>query len=66
MRDAAELDGINKMTYLASIPKGEIAIGMCVHKDNIYIATDKAVYKLSDDKKLDRIIEAGDILTGAE
>ncbi|GAG35120.1 unnamed protein product [marine sediment metagenome] len=51
MRDAAELKTLDGFKYIASVPEGEIIRAMVV-KDNLYVATDKHIYKLIADKRL--------------
>jgi len=53
MRDAEGLKGIDGVKYLTSAPKGETIVDMQVFNDVLYIATDKHIYKLVDDKRLD-------------
>ncbi len=58
MIDAKKLNGISGAQYLASIPSGEIIIQMTVFKDQLFIASDKHVYVLTDDKRLEVISES--------
>ncbi len=57
MRDANELKGIDGMQYLASAPKGEIFISLVAKDDAIYAATDKHIYKLVGDKRLEKLAD---------
>lgn len=40
------------VSFLHSFPSGEQAVSMVVHKDKLYIATNRRVYFLSDNGKL--------------
>ncbi len=57
MRDAKGLETIGGMDYLASAPKGETIVDMVIKNKVIYVATDKHIYKLTDDKRLDKLDE---------
>ncbi len=52
MRDAKGLETIGGMDYLASAPKGEVIVDMVIKNKMLYVATDKHIYKLTDDKRL--------------
>lgn len=55
MRDAAGLETMDGMEYLASCPEGEVITGMVVFNDSLYVTTDKHIYKLTDNKILERL-----------
>ena len=55
MIDAKELRGLDNMTYVASMPKGEIIKDMVVHDGILFVATDKNIYTLEDGKRLERV-----------
>ena len=59
MRDAKELNGIDGMEYLASMPKGEEVVNMVVHNGVLYVSTSKHIYKLKDERRLERIPDSG-------
>lgn len=43
--------------FVSSIPSdaGDV-IGMCVHKERVYVATQFGVFVLNDDKKLEQLV----------
>ena len=53
MRDAKELHSINGFKYLASVPKDEIIKSMAVKDGKLFVATDKHIYTLEDEKRLE-------------
>ena len=55
MIDAEKLSGIDRVEYLASVPKGEIVVSMVFHKGSLYVAAEKHIYVLKDDKRLEKI-----------
>lgn len=55
MIDAKDLYKIDGMSYLASVPKGEIIKDMVVHDGILFVATDKNIYTLEDNKRLERV-----------
>lgn len=57
MRDADELQTLDGMKYLASVPEGEVINSMAEWKGDIFVATNKHVYVLRGEKRLERIGE---------
>lgn len=57
MRDAKDLTSMDGMEYLASAPDGEIIKDMVVHNDVLFVATDKHLYVLKDNKRLELVKE---------
>jgi hypothetical protein len=55
MRDAKGMQTIDGMEYLASIPEGEIIVDMTVHQGTLYVASEKHIYRLVDNKRLERL-----------
>lgn len=55
MRDAKEIEKLTGMTYIASAPEGEIIVDMTIFNNHLYIVTDRHLYKLTDDKRLEQI-----------
>ncbi len=55
MRDAKELETMDGMKYLASVPDDEIIKSMQVLSGKIFVATDKRIYTLEDEKRLERL-----------
>ena len=55
MRDAKEITKIDGFDYLASVPEGETVVSMAVHQDTLFVATDRHVYMLCDNKRLELI-----------
>lgn len=55
VRDAKELNCIEGMEYIASVPKSEEITGMVVHKGEIFVSTKNHIYTLKDNKRLERI-----------
>ena len=52
MRNADGLQTIDGMEYLASAPDGETIVWMVVRNDILYVATEKHLYRLVDEKRL--------------
>jgi hypothetical protein len=55
MRNAEELNTIDGMKYLASVPKNEIIKAMAVYEGKLFVTTDKHIYTLEDDKRLELV-----------
>lgn len=55
MRDAKGLETMDGFKYLASVPDGEEITGMTIHDNTIYVSTNKHIYKLVDDKRLEEL-----------
>lgn len=55
MRDAEELYKMDGMNYLASAPNNEIIKNMVVYEGKLFVATDKHIYTLEDEKRLEFI-----------
>jgi len=55
MRDIKELNSIDGLEYLASVPDGEIIKHMASNNGEIFIATDKHIYMLENGKWLKEI-----------
>lgn len=53
MRDANGLETMEGMKYIASVPKDEVIISTAVKDGVLYLAADKHLYKLVDDKRLE-------------
>ena len=48
------------MMYLASVPHGEVVVDLIEMNGTLYVATQKNVYRLVDDKRLVNIGEPND------
>jgi len=57
VRDAENLETADGVNYLASVPEGETIRGMVVYNDVIYLHTANHIYRLVDDKRLERVDE---------
>lgn len=55
MRDAEGIQTIDGFNYLASVPEGEVIVSMAVNNDMLFVATDRHIYVLVDDKRLEMI-----------
>jgi hypothetical protein len=55
MRDAKGMETMDGVQYLASCPDGETIVAMVVHHYKLYIATEKHIYRLDDERRLTRI-----------
>ncbi len=55
MRDADELTTLSGVSYLASVPEGEVINAMVIHDGKLFVSTDKHVYTLEDGKRLERV-----------
>jgi len=55
MIDSEDLDGMEGMSYLAKVPDGEVITGLTVHNGGLYVVTETNIYKLVDDKRLERV-----------
>lgn len=56
MRDAKELEWIDGMEYLCSIPKGDGDIVDMVVKDGVlYVASANHLYKLQDERRFEKL-----------
>lgn len=55
MRDATGLEFLINCEYLASVPEGETIVSMVVHDGQLFVATEKHVYQLLDNKRLEKL-----------
>ncbi len=55
MRDADNLETMEGFNYLASVPEGETIVGMVEVDGYLIVATDKHIYELTDEKRLELI-----------
>lgn len=53
MRSAEALKTMDGMEYIASLPTGEIIIGMSVYNNELFVASEAHVYVLKDKKRLE-------------
>lgn len=42
--------------YLCPLPDGHTVVSICVHKDEVYVATDKGVFRLNADGNLVQVM----------
>jgi len=54
MRTAKGLETIDGMEYIASIPSGETIVGLVVKDGTLYAASDKHLYKMINNKRLEK------------
>ena len=59
MRDASGLETMAGANYIASVPQDELIVSMVVHDGKLYISTNKHIYILKDDKRLELFSESG-------
>jgi len=57
MIDAKRLSGLDGMEYVASVPDGEIIIGLQIHEGKLFVATSSNIYLLRDEKRLEIVEE---------
>jgi len=55
MRDAADLKTLDGMVYIASVPRDENIISIVVKGKTLFVATDKHIYKLVKNKRLQAV-----------
>ena len=55
MRDAEGLETMKGMKYLASVPDGEIIEHITTHDGKLFVATNKHIYILEDEKRLKKV-----------
>ncbi len=55
MRNAKEIKTIDGMRYLASAPKNENITGLAEVDGKLYVSTEKHIYTLEDEKRLELI-----------
>lgn len=53
MRDGKYLTEMDGVKYIASIPKDEIIVSMCAVGDCLFVASDRHLYKLVDERRLE-------------
>ncbi len=58
MRNACELLNMDNLVYLASAPKGEIIKSIASLEGRLYVCTEKHIYILIDDKRLEAVDDA--------
>ena len=56
MRSANGLQYCDGMEYIASVPKGETIVSMVVFGEKLYVSTDKDIYVLADDRRLEKFV----------
>lgn len=55
MKGTNKLKGLDGMEYICSVPKGEKIIALATCQDRLFVATDKDLYVLADEKRLEKI-----------